>query len=491
MGPRAATLALVASCFACSANDGSSEPRRASTHLDAGDGCCGLAPGGDAGVASPVCAVSDAGGGDLDLTARPFAPRDVNHVLFVGQSNSVSNGATPPVSLAQPYGNLTFSGGVMSAYDCPGNDGCRSYQAPAGFAPLVEGDRYYDYAVETPSSGLANEATKRALASGQAKHDVLVTLHGRSGWTYWCLRKGGCDYKPAGYVWPFAQGMREVSDAKALAQAMGKSYVVRAVAAVHGESDQQGYFAGTPEFPRLSSDGASVLNDYSDGLVEWQKDYEAGVKAITGQSEPVPLLVTQLSGQNSTRVAVVAQHQLDAHVKAPGKVVLAGPTYQVSFAKDCLHYDARGSRWVGEYIGKAYAKVVVEGKDWEPLRVWNVTRVGAMVLVAYRVPVPPLVLDTTRVTDPGSYGFSYTSRSGANVPILKAETLGIAVRLTLASAEAGTLSYAQNQVPGTCIGPGTVMMGGARGNLRDSDATVSQSGNELFNWGVAYTVAVE
>ena len=31
---------------------------------------------------------------------------------------------------------------------------------------------------------------------------MLVSLHGRSGNTYWCLRKGGCDYKP-GTVKPY------------------------------------------------------------------------------------------------------------------------------------------------------------------------------------------------------------------------------------------------------------------------------------------------
>jgi hypothetical protein len=55
------------------------------------------------------------------------------------------------------------------------------------------------------------------------------------------------------------------------------------------------------------------------------------------------------------------------------------------------------------------------------------------------------------------------------------------------------LRYAQNQDtnPGTrCIGPGTAFRGGARGNLRDSDATPSQYGYDLWNWGVAFDAAV-
>src|SRR5689334_14232965 len=86
-----------------------------------------------------------------------------------------------------------------------------------------------------------------------AKHDVLVSGHGRSGNTYWCVRKGGCPYDsdppPAGRgkTIPFEQGTAfsagafaghgEVADAKALATAAGKTYAVRAVLAIHGESD--------------------------------------------------------------------------------------------------------------------------------------------------------------------------------------------------------------------------------------------------------------
>ena len=55
------------------------------------------------------------------------------------------------------------------------------------------------------------------------------------------------------------------------------------------------------------------------------------------------------------------------------------------------------------------------------------------------------------------------------------------------------LRYAQNQDvnPATrCIGPGTVYGGGARGNVRDSDATPSRYGYDLWNWGANFDFAV-
>ena len=67
------------------------------------------------------------------------------------------------------------------------------------------------------------------------------------------------------------------------------------------------------------------------------------------------------------------------------------------------------------------------------------------------------------------------------------------VTITLAGTpSAGTkrLRYALNQpIPG-CIGPGVLAAGGARGNIRDSDPTPSLKGFTLFNWGVAFDVAV-
>ena len=72
--------------------------------------------------------------------------------------------------------------------------------------------------------------------------------------------------------------------------------------------------------------------------------------------------------------------------------------------------------------------------------------------------------------------------------------------LTLASTPVGAnqrLIYAQNQAPygAGCTGPGVqsngaLYAGGARGNLRDSDATVSRYGYPLYNWGVIYDVPV-
>ena len=380
-----------------------------------------------------------------------------------------------------------FDTGVMTGTSCDG-DGCTGYQKPTSFMPLVEGDNFFSYGVETMSSGLANEVTKiakeRLVATmgGATSHDVLVSLHGRSGNGYWCLRKGGCDWWPSkGYVKPFEDGMMQVKDGKALATAAGKSYVVRAVTAVHGEHDHYGNLG---YFPLPRTDGAGTVNDYSDALEEWQRDYEAGVKAITAQTQPVPLFVSQYSHWNDRPTTVIAYQQLKAHVRSAGKVLVVGPTYALPMSNDCLHFTGPGERWLGEYFAKAYARVVIEGRRWEPLRPSAVSLAGNVVTVKFLVPKPPLVLDTTKVSNPGNYGFEFTDDSGAPPAITNVALAGPdAVTITLASAPTGAnkrIRYAYTF--GGCGGSGTI----ARGNVRDSDDTPSQAGNDLSNWSVHF-----
>lgn len=481
-------LALFAACGGDDASNVSSTSENAPGG-PAGTGEPGAQPGG--GTQTGPGGTTPGGGdpGTTPPTPRPYVDFGINHVLITGQSNSVALSGRPVLTTTQPYANLMFDTGVMPMSGCDGA-GCRTYATPSRFVPLVEGDNFFSWQAETAASSLANEASLLASKTPVGAHKILVSLHGRSGNTYWCLRKGGCDYKP-GYLSPFEQGMSEVRSAKALADAAGETYAVRAVATIHGESDHYSYTVGSQEFPMDGSDGTpKKLASYADALLEWQADYEAEVKAITGQTEPVPLFVSQIAGWNDATYSKVAQFQLEAHTRAPGKVILIGASYMLPADEaDCKHFTAVGQQRLGEYFAKAYARVVFDGLPWEPLRPKSVTVTGSALDVDFLVPAPPLVFDTDTVKPAENQGFSYYDAAGAPVPITGVEITGPSrVRVTLASppASGGHLWYAQNQAPNTCIGPNR----GARGNLRDSDATPSQTGNPLFNWAVNFDVPV-
>lgn len=464
-------LFAVAACDAGSPTQPNPNPP---TSKDGGSDHCPCGPDGgslqDASQPDPTEAGSNESSTNTPEVPRPYIPADINHILINGQSNAVALNAIP-TTLTQPYHNVSFNTGVMPMTNCIGNDGCQVYQSPSSFIPLVEGDTFFNGGQnETAGASIANEITRLSPS-----HVSLVSNHGRSGNTYSCLRKIVCNYKP-GYLSPFAQGMMEVQSGKDIAAGMGKSYTVRAVMSIHGESDHYGYAAGTPEFPMDSPTG--VIADYGEGMEEWQRDYQQGIQAITSQSDTIPLFISQISAWGASPISVVAQMQLEAHIRSKGKVILVTPGYFMPFQSDCRHYTAEGQMQLGKYFARAYKRVVIDGLTWNPVRPKKITISNNKVYVKYFVPAPPLVLDTTLLTNPGDYGFRYDV-DGVAVPItnVEVESSDTIVISFDREVSAGTLFYAQNQVAGCAT---------VRGNVRDSDTSAAETGYPMYNWGVMF-----
>lgn len=399
--------------------------------------------------------LGDPGPGDL----RPsfvFPHADINHILSTGQSLSVGSQGAPPLSTTQPFRNVTFNTSVLS-----GGANLTS------FIPLSE------KGVETMSSGMANLITRMAREEvfaggpmGKDGHDLLVSCHGSGGKSYSELKKGTVYYQ---------HGMAQVQAGKMIAAALGKTYEVRAVTNVHGETDHlrgnQGY-----------------LQD----LFTWQADYEADVNALAGRRGPLPMFHTQMSSftKYNSATSRVPQAQLDASLERPERHVMVGPKYFLSYVADGVHLSNEGYRHMGEYYAKAYRQVILEGRPFSPLRPLRASRAEATITVDFHVPAPPLVLDTRLVSDPGNYGFEYFDESAAPPRIVKVALAGPdRVALTLERAPTGKdgrVRYAYTGKVGAAAGP----MTGARGNLRDSDGTVSRHGYSLHNWCVHFDLPI-
>lgn len=431
------SLSLVSCVVAAAAGCGSSESSSNGTTNDP------TQPGSKGGTPG----TNQTGGG----APAASTPNDINHVLGTGQSLSLGAMGTPALTREQPYDNLMFDTGL----EAPG--------APSALVPLVESNTFLGVPVETPSSSFANSIARRT--NGQ--HPILMSLHGLSGASYPMVGKG---------TGPYLRGLAQVSKAKELATAQGRKYTVRAVNAVHGESD-----------------GWKNWNvDYDKALVEWQSAFEHDIKQITGQEADIPMFHSQYSAwtpMETEPTNVIPGLQLAAHKAAPGKVVLVGPKYQLPYAQDGFHLSNEGYRWLGEYYAKAYAQQVIEGKRWEPVRPKNVARSGASITITFFVPAPPLVLDTQLVADPGNFGFEAVDESGA-IPIAKVAVTGPdTVTITLErepSSSSGRIRYAWSGVPGKMGG----RLEGPRGNLRDSDQTPSLYGNKLYDWCLHFEEAL-
>lgn len=391
---------------------------------------------------------------DAGAIASPPPARAIHHVLVAGQSLAVGVSGGPPLTLTQPFGNLMFNTGVMA-----GGEDLETFQ------PLVEGDNIpgSKALVETMSSAFANLVSALAQENGEG-HDLLVSVHGSGAKPYSKLKRGSK---------PYANGMAQVTAGRDIAKKLGRPYVVTAVAMVHGEADH-----------------AEKSTRYREDLLEWQADYEKDIQAITGQTSPVPMFQTQISSytrmMKGTETSAIPSAQLAAHVASGGKIVLVGPKYHLAYSKDGVHLTNDGYRHMGEDYAKAYRRVVVDKKAWEPVRPLAVTRDGAVITVKFAVPAPPLALDTDLVSNPGNYGFEYTDASAASPSITRVELSGpdtVAITLSaVPTADDRHIRYAFTGIKGALSGPRT----GARGNLRDSDPTPSRSRHPLFNWCVHF-----
>jgi hypothetical protein len=339
---------------------------------------------------------------------------DVNHIYVTGQSLAIGVEGDPALSTSQPYENVMFVGGVANPASL------------ASLSPLVEAS------VETLGSGMANLVTSLA-----GTHKALVSASAAGGTAYDGIKQGTSIH---------TNGLAQVTAGLAFAEADEETYAVRAVVVVHGEQD--------------GNEGSTT---YDDDCIEWQAALEADIQAITGQTGIIPLLHTQMSAIAGSDIPLA---QLRAHIAAPGRVILVGPKYHLPTV-DGSHLTNEGYRQLGEEYGKVYHRVINQRATWEPLRPLSVSRVGATVTVVFRVPVAPLVFDTTIVSAVDDMGFGW---SGGGATITDVDiTAPDTVEITLSSATAGTLTYAQ----GADIA----------GNLRDSDTTVeSLNGYDLFNW---------
>lgn len=378
---------------------------------------------------------------------------------IIGNGQSLSVGCCGhALTTTQPFRNLKLSGPALP-------DG-----ALLSLVPLVEpirlphgvGEPYPNNILgESPHSSMANQLSTLALARDGAEY---VTIHAVVGWGGHCM--DDIDKEGAGPSYPAS--LAEARAFKRLADAEGKTLAFGAVLLTHGECDAPS--AG-----------------YEAKLYEMWKDYDADLRAITGQRERVVLLVSQ---QHTYPVEGMVAHstlaQWSAGVHHPGEIACIGPTYQYVYAGDHVHLDAASYRRLGEKYAEVFDQVVRQGKPWRPLQPSSVRRDGLEITVTFDVPKPPLTWDETLAPPhqeaftawAKGRGFEVTGTSGP-VSIAGVRIAGDAVVITLASAPRTsplTVRYATVQDAKEAAG-GTAL--GRRGQLRDSDAFVGWDAETL------------
>lgn len=344
-------------------------------------------------------------------TMRPAPKWDWNIVIGTGQSLSVGGGGLPIRPGEQPFGNLKVATADLAWPIDPSDPkitlepltepaGRRSVGFPSSWPQNIDGETYHTSA--------ANEISRLVQ---DRFHRPYVTVHyevGESGQGMVRIRKEPVREGVTGRSYEAA--MIQTKAVARLARAAGKSFGVGAIFMTHGETD-----TGNAH--------------YEEELYRLWSDYNADLKAITGQREDVVMIVSQHNRLGERSPSTIAQWKLG--VDHRDHIVCSGPKYQYPYGRDALHLTAEGYRLLGEKYGQVYYERVVLGHKWRPLEPERVTRRGTQVEVRFHVPQGPLVWDTTlgepHPSSPewsSGKGFEVTDAGGKRVAIRSAAIRG-------------------------------------------------------------------
>jgi hypothetical protein len=406
--------------------------------------------GPSAAAPSPTTAVAAI----LDQQKRT----DVMQVVVYGQSLSRGIQSLPAISLTQPYQNVMLAGGVRT------RAGEASYN-PTAFAPLIESTSTEEG--ETPVASLCNGITRRAIADGEnASRWVFAgTAPGRTGRSVEQLSP-----LPLG-TGDFENMVKTISDTKALATSLGKSYSVWAYAWVQGENNYSDTAETSPyQYMQYQLDLFDTLTDK--------------VVNITAQNFKPYVFSYQVaahrrSGKDAMQIALT---QWRISRQRPD-VVLAVPAYILKTGADNLHLTNESSWLLGEYISRAmYDTMIRRNGKWRPLEPTNITWTSSYIDVDFYVPCGELVLDSALATLTSNFGFDIREGDSVVTNLITSVTVTgrnqIRIDLLRAASADAVLTYGRGRVGDpSSSGPTT----GARGNLRDThglyDTAISPLGN--------------
>ncbi|MFI5353639.1 MAG: hypothetical protein ACHQZS_11840 [Candidatus Binatales bacterium] len=399
----------------------------------------------------------------------------INMIVGTGQSLATGYAATPVVS-GSPVSGYAARAMMFALSGASGTNvraGILTLATPVVLNPawLTGFTGIYEAADsepmgETKGSGFLNAVNDKLV------YQMLFAEFGLSATAYVGIKKG---------TQPYANILIAVQKAIALAAALSspRTLLVRAATLTHGEQDVS---VGTTQA------------QYEADILQLQQNLTADLQALTGQAQLVAVFLDQVASWTAYSVATsgIPLAQLAAALDNPDRVFLVCPKYFLTYySGDGIHLTAHSEEILGEYYARAYIQAIVKGIPWKPVCPTSIVLTNSTTITAtFNVPVLPLVIDTSLVSDPGGKGFEYTDNSSPPSISSVAVANGNQVVLTMSgaiTATAGnrTLCYAYTGTSGAHAGPTT----GARGCLRDSDPALSRLGDStpLYNWCVTFS----
>lgn len=389
---------------------------------------------------------------------------DIIHIDIYGQSLSLGLGSATVSKASEAPNALTPSAGIEDGQQSSVKQGINALPlSSTGLVPF--NPALNPNLKECPIYGATIHFQKSLDARGSSTK-ILPSAHGYGASPIASLSKGAVNYDV---------GIAQSKRYREYASARGESCLTQFMLWVQGEAD--------------ISTGMSK-DTYKSSLNKLISDYQKDIN----QPALKPIMLTYQVSSHTKRTPNstpdIAYAQLECSNENP-YIKMACATYPMTYY-DGVHMVANSYKWMGAYFGKVMDWMLENKRtDWKPLQPEKVMRTGKVVTVYFHVPVKPLVLDTIMVTNPSNYGFTVKNSSGTTLAISSVTLKGDdRVNIVLVSEPTSdvTVTYALGTT-GADAGYST----GARGNLRDSDNTVSntldENGNpySLYNWCVLFS----
>ena len=305
---------------------------------------------------------------------------------------------------------------------------------------------------ESPSSGIAYQIQK---ITG---HTVLVSTAASSGTDIAGISLGTATFSGA---------TKMIQAAVALAEQLGMEYVPVLVL-IHGNQN--------------ASAGTSVAA-YRSAMESLRASYENVINTITKGSYSLNMFVGQLSnivpyggtaGVTKSNTMGIAQYQ---EARDNEFVHLASAQYARPYS-DGEHLTSEGYRTEGEVIGAVVGGWLNDNAKSSLVPVESgVVQSGNTITIPVAGCVGNLVIDTTRVADPGNYGFLINGGTISSVTVEGADDTARIIITKTDNTTTTRISYAETGVAGQS--PGAIT--GSRGCIHDSQSGTSLAGLPLYN----------
>jgi len=357
----------------------------------------------------------------ISATTSPLPPNyfDVNQIATLGDDLALGTTATSATDQ-----NLVFDTGIES------ENGTDFAVMPNGGAGGMTKAAAYHF--KTLLNELANPE------NDYTGYEVLGTVAGLTGGKLADLTKGNATYDKL---------IAQIDNAQTLANGKSLTHKLQAVNLLQGDAD-------------AGSDTAA----YTTALVQLAADLNADINtALDSTGATFPVFITQ----SSDPLIAVAQYRA---AKQAANLYITAPGYFTDNTTEA------GRQQLGQYAAKLYQAVSFQESGWTGVSPANIAKAGNTVTIEFNVPVAPLVLDATTVTNPGNSGFELFDTDGQLTITDVSISEGNKVVITADRIVGGDarVSYAA-----TAAAP--------RGNLRDSDTQAATLGGAtLHNWAVAF-----